>query len=190
MELRQALKYVGMVVGGLVVVLVLAFLLGFVGIPQVERIDNEFGAVNNSTTEIRTGITVNNPNVIGISLGGVTIDYVVDMNGVRMATGQKNGVSLGTGNSTVELVTYLDNSQIPEWWYTHIQRGERSDLVVDADIDSGTFGTHNFKTNESIRTNILGAFNSTETRPINASTTLVSDPVLYLNETSASTGRT
>ena len=188
MDAKTGAKYAGLALGAVVVVVVLAFLLGVVGVPQVETIDNEFGAVNDSTTEIRTSITVNNPNPIAISLGGLTIDYAVDMNDVRMATGQKEGLSLGTGSSSVDLVTYLNNSKIPAWWYTHIQRGERSDLVVDADVRSNTVGSHEFTTNKSIRTNILGAFNSSETRPINASSDLVSDPVLYLDGTNATYG--
>lgn len=162
MNYKRGATYAGVVLGGLIVVGGLAVMLGFLGVPQVETIDNRFGSVNDSTTEIRTNITVNNPNPIGITLGDTTIDYTVDMNEVRMATGQKEGVSIGTGNSSIGLVTYLNNSKIPAWWYTHIREGERSELLVDADIESGTFGSHNFRTNESIQTNILGAFNSTE----------------------------
>lgn len=188
MRRGRIIKYLGLGVGGLVALLALAFVLGFIGVPQVESIDNQFGEVTNSTSEIQTTITVNNPNPVGIILGGTTIDYTVDMNNVSMATGQKKGLSIGSGNATVDLVTYLDNSKIPAWWYTHIQNGEQSDLLVDATVSHNTLGTHNFETSKSIETNILDAFNSAETRPINASSSLVSDPVLYINETSGSYG--
>jgi LEA14-like dessication related protein len=188
MGIGRILRYLGLGVGGLVALLGIAYVFGFIGVPQVESIDNQFGDVNNSTSEIQTTITVNNPNPVGISLGGTTIDYTVDMNNVSMATGQKKGIAIGSGNSTVDLVTYLDNTKIPAWWYTHIQSGEQSDLLVDATVSHNTLGSHNFETSKSIETNILGAFNSTETRPINTDSSLVSDPVLYLNETSGSYG--
>ncbi|WP_340099268.1 LEA type 2 family protein [Salinibaculum salinum] len=188
MGIGRILKYLGLGVGGLVALLGVAYVFGFVGVPQVESIDNQFGEVNNSTSEIQTTITVNNPNPIGISLGGTTIDYTVDMNNISMATGQKRGIAIGSGNSTVDLVTYLDNTKIPAWWYTHIQGGEQSDLFVDATVSHNTLGSRDFQTSKSIETNILGAFNSTETRPVNADSSLVSDPVLYINETSGSYG--
>jgi LEA14-like dessication related protein len=188
MGIGRILKYLVLGIGGLIALLGIAFVLGLVGVPQIDSIDNRFGEVNNSTSEIQTTITVTNPNPIGISLGGTTIDYTVDMNNVSMAAGQKEGIAIGAGNSTVDLVTYMDNSKIPAWWYTHIQNGEQSDLLVDATVSHNTLGSHNFETSKTIETDILGAFNSTETRPINASSSVVSDPVLYINETSGSYG--
>jgi len=188
MDLRRGLKYAGAALGVLVALVLLGFLLGVFGVPEVAEVNNEFGAVNNSTTEIKTELVVENPNPFGVSLGGLTIDYTVNMSGVRMAEGQKEGLSVGAGNSTVELTTYLDNSQIPAWWYNHIDSGEQSEVVIDATASDDTFGETELQETETVQTDILSSFNSTETRPINASSPVVSDPALYMNQTNASFG--
>jgi len=98
-----ALLVLGGSVGG-------AFALGVVGTPSVVGVENRFGEVTNETTTIDSDLTVNNPNPVGVSLGGVTIDYGVSMNDVSMANGTKEGVSVGTGNTSVPFTTELDNS--------------------------------------------------------------------------------
>jgi LEA14-like dessication related protein len=184
--LRKALTVVlglGIVVGG-------AFVGGFIGVPSVERVDNQFGGVNETHTTIETDLTVNNPNPIGIRLGSLSVDYAVSMNDVEMATGQKNGVGIGTGNSTINLTTYLKNERIPEWWVTHINNGETTEMTVSATAHSGLIGqSASFQpAAETIETNILGQFNSSEDRPIDANMALVEDPVLIIKETSANWG--
>jgi LEA14-like dessication related protein len=153
---------------------------------------NSFGTVNESTTVIETNVTVNNPNPIGISLGGVSLNYTVDMNEVRMASGDKKGVSVGTGNSTVTLTTLMDNNQIPAWWASHIQNGEQTTVDVAATVKSSTLGqsVSTSLPSRTISTDLLSGFNSSETREVNAEQPLVSDPVMYINETSASWGET
>ena len=51
------------------------------------------------------------------------------------------------------------------------------------------FGFVTVTQNRTVETDILGAFNSTETRPVNADKPFVSDPVLYINETRGSWDR-
>jgi hypothetical protein len=53
---------------------------------------NEFSDVNESTTVIESDVIINNPNPFGVRLAGLAIDYAVEMNGVRMATGGREGV--------------------------------------------------------------------------------------------------
>jgi LEA14-like dessication related protein len=184
--IRKALTVVlglGIVVGG-------AFVGGFIGVPSVESIDNQFGGVNETETAIETDLVVNNPNPIGIRLGSLSVDYAVSMNGVEMATGQKDGVGIGTGNSTINLTTYLQNERIPEWWVTHINNGETTQMTVSATAKSGLIGqSASFQpASETIKTNILGQFNSSEDRPIDANFALVEDPVMIIEETSANWG--
>lgn len=184
--LRKALTVVfglGIVVGG-------AFVGGFIGVPSVQGLDNQFGGVNETQTTIETDLVVNNPNPIGISLGGLSVDYGVSMNGVEMATGQKDGIGIGTGNSTINLTTYLQNERIPEWWVTHINNGETTEMTVSATAKSGLIGqSASFRpASKTIETDILGQFNSTEERPVDANMALVEDPVLIIEETSANWG--
>lgn len=167
-----------------------AFALGFLGTPSVTGVDNEFGGVNETQTTIQSDLQVQNPNPIGANLGGLTVDYAIGMNGIRMAEGTKSGVDVARGNSTLPFTTYMANDRIPEWWVSHVSNGEQTTLTVDASVHSSTVG-QSFgapKVERSIETDMLSQFNSTETRPVNASQPLVSDPVLYVNETSAQWG--
>ncbi|WP_042665659.1 LEA type 2 family protein [Haloferax sp. ATB1] len=167
-----------------------AYVTGVIGAPSVDRVDNRFAGVNETETVIETDLYVSNPNPLSANLSGLEVDYGVEMNGIRMATGEKEGVAIGRGTSAVPLRTTLENERIPEWWVSHIQNGEHTDLVVDANVSSETLG-RTFEAPEitrSIDTDLLSAFNSTETREIDADSPVVSDPVLYVNETSAEWG--
>jgi LEA14-like dessication related protein len=164
--------------------------LGVLGAPSVAGVQNSFGTVTDETTEIRTDLVVENPNPIGVSLGSVSVSYDVTMNDVAMANGSKDGVSVGTGNSTVEFVSEMRNDRIPAWWVSHIRNDEETTLRVDASVQSGTLG-RTFEAppvERTISTDLISQFNSSETRPVNASQPLVSDPVAYVNETSAQWG--
>lgn len=173
----------GLVAGG-------AFVAGFLGVPTVERVDNQFGGVNETHTTIETELVINNPNPVGVRLGGLSVDYSVSMNGITMATGQKQGLGIGTGNSTINLTTYLKNERVPEWWVSHINNGESTNMTISATVHSGLIGqSASFQpASETIETDILGQFNSSEDRPINANIALVDDPVLIIKETSANWG--
>jgi LEA14-like dessication related protein len=185
-DARQGLKYAGIALVVLVVLLVLAYLLGIIGVPSVTGVENAFGPVNSTDTVVETELGVHNPNPLGITLGGTTVNYTVFMNEVTMAHGRKAGLSLGSGDGTLNFTTYLQNERIPDWWYTHVKRGEVTEVLIDADLSVGLlFGaTFDFESNQTIRTDILSGFNTSETRPIDAGAPLVSDPVLYLNSTS------
>ncbi|MFC7203938.1 LEA type 2 family protein [Haloferax namakaokahaiae] len=180
-----ALLFVGGAVGG-------AYATGIIGAPSVENVENQFAGVNDTQTVIETDIVVNNPNPISANLSGLSVDYTVTMNDIEMANGAKEGVALDSGNATIPLRTTLDNERIPKWWVSHIQNGEHTSLGVDATVNSSTLG-RSFEAPEisrSIDTDLLSAFNSTETREVNADSAVISDPVLYINETSAEWGNT
>ena len=191
--MSRAVGRVGAIVA-VVVVLVgavgVAFAAGLLGVPSVAAVDNRFAGVNASTTVIETNLTVSNPNPIGLELGGLDLDYTVRLNDVALANGSKRGLSVGAGNSTLTFRTAMANERIPAWWVSHIRNGERTTLRVEANVTSGLLGRTIEVTpvERPIETDVLSAFNSTETRPVNADTPLVSDPVLYVNETWASWG--
>lgn len=159
---RAALTVLVLLVGAVVG----AFLLGVVGAPSVTGVDNGFGGVNGTTTVIESRLSVHNPNPVGVILGGTTVDYAVEMNGVGMANGTKSGVSVPRGNSSLAFVTLLDNDRIPVWWARHVANGERT-----------------------VATDVISNFNRTETRPVNADQPGVEDPVMYVNETSGHWGQ-
>ncbi|CQH52601.1 DUF1511 family protein [Halobacterium hubeiense] len=173
----------GLVVGG-------AFVGGLLGVPSVEQIDNQFGEVNDTHTEVQTDLVIHNPNPVGVRLGGTSVNYTVAMNDIRMASGDKRGVGVGTGNSTVNLTTFLHNERISAWWASHVRGGEHTNLTVSATVQPGFVGqSATFQpAAETIETDLLGQFNSTEDRPVNADMPLVEDPVLVVQRTNASWG--
>ena len=174
------------VVGALAVAVLVGggFAMGVLGAPSVESVENHFGAVSETTTVVATDLRVSNPNPVGVQLGGATVNYTVGMNGVEMATGSKAGLALARGNSTFPFTTQMRNDRIPAWWYTHVENGEVSEVTVDATLTSSTLG-RSFSTAQerTVETDVVGQFNSSETRPVNANQPLVADPVLYVNET-------
>ncbi|WP_248897692.1 LEA type 2 family protein [Haloplanus halobius] len=189
-RLRERLSTKRILALGIVVVVLLAggaFVL--FSQPSVSGIDNRFGDVNDTTTVVESDLHVRNPNPIGASLGGLRVDYAIDMNGVRMATGAKEGLSLPKGNSTIPLTTRLSNDRIPPWWVSHIRNGERTELAVSADVHSSTLGASAGapKVTRTIETDIISAFNSTERRPVGEEQG-GGEPVLYIEETSAEWG--
>ena len=180
----------GIIAVGVVVVLLLAGVAVFLlGQPSVSGVDNRFGGVNETTTTVESDLTVRNPNPVGASLGGLTVDYAIDMNGIRMATGVKEGLSLPSGESTVPMTTYLANERIPAWWVSHLNNGERTELAVNADVHSSALGA-SFgapQVTRTIETDVISAFNSTERRPVGEEGPN-GEPVLYIEETSAQWG--
>ncbi|GAB7008417.1 LEA type 2 family protein [Halorubrum trueperi] len=171
------LLLVGGAVGG-------AFALGILGIPSVAAVDNTFGDVTNETTVVETDLVVSNPNPVGIGLDGVSVNYTVSMNAVEMAQGGREGVRVGTGNSTIDLETDLQNDAIPAWWVSHVRNDERTTVSIDATVTSDRIGRSvDFTREREIETDLLSAFNSDETRPVNADSALTDDPILYVNET-------
>jgi len=177
------------VVGVLAVLVVGAFVTGVLGAPSVVGVENRFGTVNETHTTILTDLTVDNPNPIGVTLGGTSVNYTVRMNDVSMASGSKKGIGIETGNTTLAFTTLMENEKIPRWWVSHIDNGERTQLELDAKVHSSLLGqTVTVPYSQEITTDVISQFNSEETRPVNANRPLIEDPVLYINETSAAWG--
>lgn len=188
---RSTRRVVALAVVALVVSAGGAVALGVVGTPSVTGVDNRFGPVDDETTVIESDLHVSNPNPLGVEFGDVTVDYAVSMNGVGMAEGSRSGVSLPKGNSTLEFRTNMHNERIPDWWVTHVKNDEQTTLTVDASVSSALLGGSAVDAPEverEIETDLIGGFASNETRPVNANRPLVSDPVLYVNETNAAWG--
>ncbi len=166
------------------------FSVGVLGVPSVVGVDNAFGDVNETTTEIETDLAVHNPNPVGARLGDLSVNYTVRMNEVEMATGTKRGLGIDSGNSTVNFTTAMANERIPAWWTSHVRNGERTDVRIDVRARSGLLG-RTFEApsvERTVTTDLLSSFNSTDTREVDANQPGVEDPVLYVNRTSATWG--
>ena len=187
------LKVAAAVVGVLVASLVGAFALGAIGAPSVVGVENRFGNVTDQTTVVHTDLVVDNPNPIGVQLGDTEINYTVRMNEVPMATGGGVGLDIETGNSTQEFTTRMDNEQIPPWWRSHVNNGERTVVSINATVRTSVLGEREFDVTQQreIETDVIGQFNSNETRPVEAENPppTASNPLLYVNRTAADWGR-
>ena len=190
--LGSRIRIAATVIGVLVVTIVGSFTLGVLGAPAVQEVDNRFGDVSNDTTVVHTDLLVHNPNPIGIQHGATTINYTVRMNDVPMAVGGREGLDVETGNSTLAFTTRMDNGQIPAWWATHVNNDERTVVTIDAVVRASIVGRHRYDLTQEkqVETDIIGNFNSNETRPVRADDPppVFSDPVLYVNRTSATWG--
>lgn len=187
------LKIVAAVVGVLVAALIGTFAFGALGAPSVVGVENRFGDVTNETTAVHTDLVVHNPNPIGVQLGDTEIDYTVSMNDVRMAEGGGVGLDVATGNSTQQFTTQMSNEQIPPWWRTHVNNGERTVVSIDATVHTSVLGERNFDVSQEreVETDLIGQFNSDETRPIEAENPppTASNPLLFVNRTTAEWGQ-
>ena len=187
------LKVAAAVVGLLVASLVGAVAVGVLGAPAVEDVQNRFGDVTDETTVIHTDLVVHNPNPIGVRLGDTRIDYTVRMNGVPMAEGGGVGLDIRAGNSTQRFTTEMDNDRIPPWWRSHVNGGERTVVTINATVRTSVLGERRFDLAQEreIETDIIGEFNSEETRPVEAEDPppTTSNPILYVNRTAADWGR-
>jgi LEA14-like dessication related protein len=176
--------------GATVVLVGAATAIGVFGMPQVVAIDNHLVGANETTTKVQSRLVVSNPNPFPITMRRADVAHTVFMNGIPVGGGQASGVSLGQGNSSVDVRTGLENERIDEWWVTHVRRGERTNLTVDATVESGRLdrSVTRHVADRTVRTDIISTFNRSETIPVNASRAVVSDPVLYVNETTAHWG--
>ena len=188
----RRLKIAGAVAGVLVVSIIGAFAFGVLGAPAVEEVDNRFGEASNETTVVYTDLVVDNPNPIGVQLGDTTINYTVRMNDVPMAVGGREGLNIKEGSSTQEFTTRMDNEQIPPWWTTHVNNGERTVVTINATVRTSILGQRQYDLTQEkeVETDIIGQFNSNETRPVRSedSPPVFSDPILYVNRTGAEWG--
>lgn len=125
-----------------VVAIIALFILGFgimtvFGAPSLESMTNAWGPVDEDEVTVNTTLEVDNPNPVGLGMGVDSVDYVLVMNDVPLAEGAVGEVDLPTGTSTTNLTTAVAVDRIPEWWATHVDRGEQSDLDIEATIHAG-----------------------------------------------------
>lgn len=170
-----------------VAVLTGAVLGGFVGVPTVEGTAVEVGDVNETHTEVWTTVTVDNPNPVGADGVDTSVEYVVTANGIAVASGTDD-LSLEPGSSTESIVTPVRHATIPEWWVSHVRKGERTEVVVESTVSVGPFPMTDDARNRTIETDLLSPLESTETRRIEAPVPVAEDATLYVEETRADWG--
>jgi LEA14-like dessication related protein len=149
---RRAVLAVG-VLALLVTVVVAAYLLGVIGAPSAGLEDRgDWGEVRDERTEVVTTLWVANPNPFGVSLGdGFGAQYDVRFNGVALATGNRTGLDVPPGNSTLALTTTLRNERLPAWWVAFIRANETLEMDINGTVvvDVGPSVTHPIERNQT-----------------------------------------
>lgn len=104
----------------------------------------DWGEVTDERTEVVTTLWVKNPNTVGVTLGDdMRASYGLYLNGVNVATGEKEGISIQSGNNSIPVSTYIQNENIPPWWVAYVQSNETIHLRAEssAHVDAGPLST-------------------------------------------------
>jgi LEA14-like dessication related protein len=128
----------------------------------IEETSARWGTVNTSTTEIDMRFVVYNPNSYPVPVS--ELSYRATMNGVEMGTGttEGHGVIPPKSTRTIDTTTVLDNGKIDEWWVTHLENDQVTDLRIDfaarVELPTGTveLPLRPLTYTETIETDIFG----------------------------------
>jgi LEA14-like dessication related protein len=109
----------------------------------VRETDANWGAVTNRSTPIEMSFAVYNPKSVPYAV--TEIGYNVTMNGVAVGNGttETGTVLPPEEETTVPATTVIDNRRLDEWWVTHLENDQRTDLRIDfhATVDLPGGGT-------------------------------------------------
>lgn len=101
----------------------------------------DWGDVTSDSINITTEGYIYNPNPFAVNLSFIQTGYKLEMNGIELARGGKEALSIGARkNNTVEVETTVDPGKVPEWWVTHMRNNEESRLNVPLTLDLQLFG--------------------------------------------------
>jgi LEA14-like dessication related protein len=96
----------------------------------VEGTEASWGEATRNETPLRFAGTVHNPN--GAPIRFSKVGYEVSMNDVTVAEGTTGeGVEIAANSTdTIRVNSTLDNRKLDEWWVSHLNRGEETNLNV------------------------------------------------------------
>lgn len=134
--------------------------------PELIELSNEWGEITEKTSTIHTKIVINNPNPINLSIGNLGVHYTIKMNNIALAEGFKKGFKIKEGRNVIELTTKLNNAMIPEWFKSHINRGEETTVKILPEVTLNLFATKLKaeipEKTQTIKTDLLASLNSKE----------------------------
>jgi LEA14-like dessication related protein len=157
--LARAVKALALGLSGLVLLVVLLFVLGVLGLPDTQLEDNRWGDVEGQEVGVTTEVGVDNPNPFGFG-GEADVTYDVFLEGVRLAEGEGDDLEVDAGYNSYNFSSTLFAENITPWWSRHLRNGEVSKLEADttADVRLGPLsGTHDTVIEDEIETDIEGA---------------------------------
>lgn len=133
----------------------------------ITETEARFGAATAEQTPINGSVTATNE--LPIALPITEIQYTIRMNGIVVGQGTAAAQTVIPAESTetIETNATIDNSKLDEWWVTHLQNNETSQLSVDftatveyggeeqrAPLDSVSY-------NRTFQTNVFDSTNET-----------------------------
>ena len=123
----------------------------------MKNVNAEWGNVNNETTELIFNVTMYNPIPKNISMP--QIRYNISMNNIVIGNGSINDnlILKANNDSIIYLITLIDNTLIDDWFVSHLQNNESSNLNITISsvigyegisfkIDDFLIYTHEFNT--------------------------------------------
>lgn len=130
------------------------------GKPEIRGVSYSFGNITDDYTEIETFIDVYNPNPVAIPLKDVKTE--IYMNRIKMGEGSAEKSEIAANSlSKIILSTKIENEKIPEWWASHLMNGERTEMLIKANLifDLKLFEfSYPMEKSEIIQTNLLSKF--------------------------------
>lgn len=127
-------QWIGVAVGGLALLVVVLVAVGVFAAPSVADMTNEWGEVDEDRIEVRTQLTVDNPNPLPLGYGVDGANYTLAMNQIAIAEGSVDGIDLPRGEGTLDLRTYLLLERVPPWWASHVRNDETSEVDIEARV--------------------------------------------------------
>jgi LEA14-like dessication related protein len=137
----------------------------------VEGTEASWGTATRNETPLRFAGTVHNPN--GVPIQFSKIGYEVSMNDVTVAEGTtEDGIEIAANSTdSVRVNSTLDNRKLDEWWVSHLNRGEVTNLnvsvfaVMETDDGDRRIPLPFLSQRVAFETDILGGGQAT-TRPV------------------------
>jgi LEA14-like dessication related protein len=137
-------------------------------LPSADRtarggVETDWGEVDEESSEILTEVSVPSPNVVNGNVDTFGVEYVAEMNGVRVAEAEKSGFRFGSRTTSVSLAAEMEHETVRGWWTDHIEGGEESEMRVKprlrVDLPLSDLGVRVPSREKRVETDILGFLN-------------------------------
>jgi LEA14-like dessication related protein len=134
-------------------------------------VTNEWGDVDDEASEIQTQISVPSPNVVDGSVDTFGVEYVAELNGVRVAEAEKTGFRFDSDRTVARLKAEMEHDCVREWWGTHVANDEESRMRVKprirVDLPLSDLGVRVPSHEQTVETDALGFLNDAGRRERN-----------------------
>jgi LEA14-like dessication related protein len=131
--------------------------------PEVSATTQEWGAVTDAETDIRTRATLSTPEQELNDLLTLDVRQETAINGVRVAGGSTTVEEVRAGTTPLDFTVVMDNGEVPEWWARHLNQGERSQVVsspmATADVGVTKFDEPLDDRTGAVETDLLAGMN-------------------------------